>query len=302
MAGSFSRSIGAIPDFGSAVTPSVVNQPTSLLFDNRTVFVEGTAGLSYLLSSRTSITLGGEGFLMDRQSSALIGMNGYGARASIQHRISKVTTFGAQYQRQHFQFPHLYGQSDINSYQLIFATQFGRHWTFSGQAGAFQTEVAGLQQVALDPTIAALFGVSSVTQTFYRNDWYPSAVLSLTRQFRRSDVSVSYTRMVTPGNGVYLTSRAEYATAGYTYTGIRKVNLGVSGGRSTLSSVGQGLVPYHQWNGGAGGTYALTRAIHLTGRYDMRYQDLNFGGYKPNSYRISFGLAFSPGNVPLSLW
>jgi hypothetical protein len=231
VAGSFSFGLGSVPGTIVAIPTTVVDQPTSLLFDNRTYFAEGTATVTYLLSSKTSISLGGEGFLVDRQSKALIGMNGYGAHGSVHHRLSRTTTIGAEYSRQHFQFPHLFGQSDINSYQAVFATQFGRRWTFSIQLGAFQTEVAGVQQVALDPTIAALFGVNSVAQTFYRNDWFPSGNVTLSRQFHRSNLSLSYARTVLPGNGVYLTSRGDNASATYSYTGIRKVSLYVSGAK-----------------------------------------------------------------------
>jgi hypothetical protein len=301
-AGSYSYGLGGVP--GSLVTlpNSVVNQPTTLLFDNRTYFAEGSGSVTYLLSGRTSISLGGEGFLVDRQSSALVGMNGYGAHASIQRRLSRVTSIGAEYQRQHYQFPHLFGQSDMNSYDAFIATQFGRYWTYRMEVGSFQTEVSGLQQVALDPNIAALFGVSSVTQTFYRNDWFPSGSASLTRQFHRASLTFNYSRTLLPGNGVYLTSRGDTAGAGFSYTGVRKLSLMISGGESSLSSIGQGLPGYRQFTGGAGGTYAVTRPIHLVARYDYRYQDINFGGYKPSSYRVTLGFAFSPGNVPLSLW
>jgi hypothetical protein len=302
IAGTYSRAIGGIPGVTTSAPDSVVAQPTSLLFDNRTDFVEGKAGVTYLLSSRTSVTLGGQGFVMDRRSKLLIGMNGYGARASLQHRLSKVTSIGAGYERLHFQFPHLFGQSDTNSYQLFLATQFGRRWTFSVHAGAFQSEVAGLEQVALDPNIAALFGVSSIIQTFYRNQWFPSGGGVLSRQFHHSMLAFRYDRYISPGNGVYLTSRSETADASYSYTGIRKVSLTVSGGEASLASVGQGLANYRLINGGAGFTYALTHAIQIVSRYDARHQELNFGGYRPTSYRVTLGLAFSPGDVPLSLW
>ena len=301
MAGSYSYGLGTVPGIGIGLPNTVANSNT-LLFDNRTYFLQGGANVTYLLTPRTSISVGGEGYLVDRQSSALIGMHGYGAHASLQHKLSRVTTIGAEYSRQHFQFPHLFGQSDINSFQGMLATQLGRRWTVSLQLGAYQTEVAGLQQVALDPNLAALFGVSAVTQTFYQNDWFPSGQINLTRQFQRSSLSFGYSRTVLPGNGVYLTSRQENGMVSYSYTGIRKISLSITGGESSLSSVGQGLPGYRQFMGGAGATYAITKPIHFLARYDHRYQDINFGGYRPDSYRITIGLAFSPGNVPLSLW
>jgi hypothetical protein len=38
------------------------------------------------------------------------------------------------------------------------------------------------------------------------------------------------------------------------------------------------------------------------GRYDYRYQQIEDLLYKHTGYRVSMGLTFSPGKVPLSLW
>jgi hypothetical protein len=40
----------------------------------------------------------------------------------------------------------------------------------------------------------------------------------------------------------------------------------------------------------------------LMARYDARHQEINLAGYRQTSYRIAFGLVFSSGDVPLSLW
>lgn len=301
IAGTFSRFIGGIP---GAYVPlqSVVDQPTSLLFDNRIYFGETQASATYLLSSRTSVTAGGEGYVVRYRASGLVGMNGYGLHGSIQHRLSRVTTIGAGYTHQHFDFPGAFGQSDINSYLGIFGTQFGRHWTLSLQGGAFQVEVQGLQEVALDPAVAALLGVSRATQRFYDQGTFPSVNVNLSRQFKSANVSLFYVRSVTPGNGFYLTSRGEYGGGAFTYTGIRKFSFSISGGESSLNSVGQSLQGYRQLNGGAGMTYAITRALHFLARYDARHQEIDLAGYRRTADRATIGLTFSPGDVPLSLW
>lgn len=301
MAGTYSTGFGGIP--GSPLpVPTTVGQPGSVLFDNRTYFEETSLHATYLLSSRTSVTVGGEQFLMRYQSAGLIGMDGYSMNGSIRHRLSRVSTIGAQYVHQHFEYPGIYGQSDIDSVEGFFSTQFGRRWTFSLRAGGYQTQVQGVQSVALDPTIAAILGIGSIPRTFYQVDRFPTGNASLSRQFKNSKLSLSYGRAVFPGNGVYLTSRTETANGSYSYTGVRKASFSITGGEFSISSLGQGLQSLRAYDAGAGFTYTLTHALRLVAQYDLRHQDIAYAGYRRTSDRASLGLSFSPGSIPLSLW
>ncbi|HEX5431972.1 MAG TPA: hypothetical protein VFW83_08405 [Bryobacteraceae bacterium] len=300
-AGTYSSAIGSVPGAYVPIS-SVVGQPTSLLFDNRNYFGESAASATYLLSARTSVTAGGQGFLVRYRADGLVGVNGYGLRGSIQHRLSRATTIGAAYEHEHFDFPRAYGQSDIDTVMAVYGTQFGRHWTFSLDGGVFQAEVQGIESVALDPSIAALLGVGTSTQRFYQKRIFPAGDVRLTRQFKNASFSIFYNRSVTPGNGVYLTSRSELSGASLDYTGIRKFSFSISGGEASLASVGQSIQGYRQFTGGAGMTYAITRALHFTARYDARHQDITYAGFRRTSDRAMIGLIFSPGDVPLSLW
>ena len=105
--------------------PQSINQTGLLLFDNRTDFVQGFAGVTHLLSARASFTISGNGFDVHRQSSELIGMEGYGGDASFQYRVSRITSIGAAYNRSHYQYPSYYGQTNLNNYSVFVGTQFG---------------------------------------------------------------------------------------------------------------------------------------------------------------------------------
>jgi hypothetical protein len=299
--GTFSQFGGTI---GGAYIPtlSILATPNTQLFDSRAYYVQGSLDATYLLSARTSFTVGGDGFTVRHRSKMLADVDGYVLRGSIQHRMSRTASIGVGYEHSHYDFPPAFGEADINSYRVFYGGQLGRFWTISLQAGLYRTEVQGLQQVALDPNIAALLGVSSTIQTFYAVNQLPFGGASLTRRFRRASLSLDYSRTVTPGNGVYLTSRNEFAGGTYSYTGLRKVNFSVTAGENTLASLGQSIQNYRQFTAGTGMTYALTRDLHLVARYDARHQVINLAGYRQTSYRITFGLAFSPGDVPLSLW
>lgn len=299
--GTYSIALGAIAGEASA-TPSIINQQSLLLFDNRTYFLQAGAGMTYLLTPRASISVGGEGFTVQYQSSALVGMEGYGAHANFRYRVSRLTSIGAQYARQHFQYPNFFGQSDMNLYTALFSTQIGRLWTLSANAGAYQVNSVGLQSVALAPAIAALLGVSSTVHIFASQTWIPAGQANLTRRFKNANAFASYSRTVLPGNGVYLTSRSEQGVVGYSYSGLRKATFSMSGGYISLASLGQGIPPYRMFTAGAGITYNLTHALHAVARYDVRQQEITIAGYRATAFRATLGIAFSPGTLPLSLW
>lgn len=299
--GTFSRTLGSVPGVTLPI-PSVVDQPSSFFFDTRSYFTESSFTTTYLTSARTSFSAGGEFYLLRFHNAGLIGMKGYNLHGSVQHRLSRVTTVGVTYSHEHFDFAGVYGQSDIDSVEGFLSTQFGKRWTFSLRAGGYQTQVQGVTQVALDPNVAAVLGISSFPVTFYKVSRLPTGSASLSRQFKNSSLLLQYTRIVSPGNGIYLTSRSDSGSATYSYTGLRKASLYISGGEYSLSSIGQGLPAYRVYTAGAGASYALMRSLHLTAEYDIRHQGIQVAQFRRTSDRASIGLNFSPGSVPLSLW
>jgi hypothetical protein len=303
LGGIVSDSLGGVGiEPGVTSTTASVVTPSTLLFDSRSYYVQGGLDLSLQQTARTSFTIGGSGFDVWRQSADLVGVEGYNFHGSIEHKLSRNTSIGFVYSRQHFNFPKVFGQADIDTGEAFFGTNLGRLWALTVRAGVFHSEVSGLQTVALNPVIAALLGQTSTVQAFYRENIYPSGAISLTRRFKTASLNFYYSQVALPGNGIYLTSRGDNGGAGYSYSGIRKVNLSVSGGYSSLTSIGQGIQPYRTGTAGAGLTYTLPLSLHLVTRYDYRFQQIENLAYKNNGYRVTLGLTFSPGKVPLSLW
>ncbi len=300
MAGTLSDGLGlgGVPEVAS----NSIITPTTLLFDNRSYYLQGGLDVTMVQSARTTYTFGGQGFEVWRQSAELVGVKGYNARGSVEHKLNKNTSVGFTYQRQHFDFPKVFGQADIDTGELFLGTNLGRRWQLTVRGGVFHSEVSGLEQVALSPVIAALLGQTAAIQAFYRADYYPSGNVSLTRRFKQANMNFFYGQSVVPGNGVYLTSKNDNGGASYSYTGIRKVNLSVSGGYGSLQSLGQGIAPYRTGFAGAGFTYSLPWSLHFVSRYDYRYQEIESLTYKHTGYRVTVGVSYSPGHVPLSLW
>jgi hypothetical protein len=204
----------------------------------------------YAISGRTTIIMGGNYYSIHRQSSALVGVNGYALQGSLNRRISGSSTVGVNYQHTHYDFPRAFGESDINMYSGSWSTTFARSWALGITGGVYTSAVQGVQSTALDPSIAALLGISSVQTIFYQENIMPMGSVTLQKKLRRANWSVNYARTVTPGNGVYLTSRQETYGAGYSYTGIRRLSLSTNFGVSKLGSLGLDLRPYTQITGG----------------------------------------------------
>jgi hypothetical protein len=302
LVGTYGQGFGTVTS--ETFTESSVNPSTSILFDNRSSFFQGGMDATYILSPRNSISVGGEGYDVTRHSNALVGMHGYTLRGSFEHRLSRNSSVGLVYDHYHYDFPHAFGESTSDGLQIGYNIAFDRNrWIFKILGGAIQSEVEGLQTVQLDPVIASILGISTTVQAYYQKTYIPSGSATLSGRFKTSNIIFSYNRGVSPGNGVYLTSRQENAGASYNYTGVRKTSLGLSGFYSSFASLGPTLTPYKYFSGGASASYAVSHALHLVARFDSRYQDITeLNTFKKNSYRASIGVAFSPGDIPLTLW
>ncbi|HTD42790.1 MAG TPA: hypothetical protein VK687_01365 [Bryobacteraceae bacterium] len=301
-AGTYSYNTGGVAtsvssDVNAAVTPSLG------LFDTRTYFLDSSAYVTWMPTPRTSYTFGGSGNKIIYRTNALADLNGYTLSGNINHIATRNTSVGVSYAHTHYGYPNFFGATDINTFEGTFGAAFSRVWTVTLRGGVFIAESVSARAVTLNPALAALLRIPSVFfQPLYVKSTNASGFAELKRQFRRASLSVQYARAATPGNGVYLASRVDSATGRLSYTAVRKLNFGIDGGYYTLTSLGADLQKDTVYSGGAGLSYELVHAVHLTTRYDARHQGLDLSGYKQHGYRVTFGVAFSPGNIPLSLW
>lgn len=291
--------------FGTAFGSSFPNtgspvDSNNLLFDNRTSYLQGGLQATYLLSNRTSVTMGGSGYLIRRDAQTLPGVNGYTLTGAIQHQVSRDTFVGINYSHTGFSYPSLYGSSTNNTYMASITHKFARTLSVTIGGGAFMSSVVGTQNILLDPILAELLGIPFIPVAFERNNTFPMAQASVTKQFRRSSFSANASRMISAGNGLYLSSRQDSVGAGYAYTGFRRVGLSASVNWSKMGALAQQLPPFQQFNSTARLTYNLGHGFNLSGAYNFRHQDINTGPYLTNSSRVSFGIMYSPSNIPLS--
>jgi hypothetical protein len=300
-AGTYSYNTGGVTTSVSSDPNSIIT-PSLGLFDTRTYYLDSSAYVTWMPTPRTSYTFGGSGNKIIYRSNGLANLNGYSLSGSINHIATRNTSVGVSYGHTHFGYPNFFGASDINTFEGTFGATFSRAWTVTMRGGVFIAESLSVQAVTLDPALAALFRTTKVLAPLYLKSTNASGFVELRRQFRRASLSVQYSRGASPGNGAYLASRVDSATGRLSYTAIRKLNFGIDGGYYRLTSLGTDLQTDTEYSGGAGLSYELVHLVHLTTRYDARHQELQFGGYRQSGYRVTFGVAFSPGNIPLSLW
>jgi hypothetical protein len=277
--------------------------PVNDIYDNRNYFLVHNEEITYLVSPRLSVTAGGNANIIRRQSNALVGVEGYGAFGSLTYRLSRLSSVSLNYGWTHYDYTHHFGEATISEALAGYARQLSRRWTTELMGGAYRVDTAGLISLPADPAIIALFGQNTVTERYYARVYYPAFSAGFKGAYRRYRVSFGYARRPSPGNGVYLTSRSEGASAAVSYTGLRDWNLGASLYFSKLTSVAQKIGSYGTVSAGVGGSHRMYRYLNATFRADWRtwQVDQSTGTYRP-AFRVQVGVAWSPSDLPLSLW
>jgi hypothetical protein len=303
-AGLFSRNFG-LPGLSQTVPfdPSTTYAPTTDFFDNRTEYLSTQANMVIQKTARLSFSMGGDGFLVRRSSSALYGVTGATAHADVQYRLTRRSTIGANYTFTHFDFIGVLSSSDMHGVSGVYSVRLSRWLEFSGSAGIFRAETRFIQNVPVDPAIAALIGTPEGTVVLDRIDHLASGNGRLSRTFPKGVAYISGGRGVTPGNGLFLTSISDTVMAGYNYTGLRRWSLGASVAYSRATSIGNVLGTY----GGTSGTLSASRQIihnvHGLVSFSARqYSSADFSLYNRLIYDVRVGVGYSPGDIPLRIW
>jgi hypothetical protein len=303
-AGQFSRNYG-MPGLPQTVQfdPSASYVPNSDFYDNRTLYLSSQADLTLQRSNRLSFNLGGDGFIVRRRSTALYGLTGGGARGDIQYRLSGRSTLGVGYTYEHFAYHGVFSATDLHGLVATYGIRMTKTLEFSVYAGAMRAETKFVQSVPIDPAIAALIGTSTGSVIVHRIDLLPNLTGRLSRTFSRGVAYVSGGHTMTPGNGLFLTSEATSADAGYTYTGLRRWSFTAQAGYSYAKSVGNILGHYGNTGGSLSASRQIMRSVHGVLNFSARqYQSPDFNLYNRLIYTVRLGIGFTPGDVPLRIW
>lgn len=303
-AGMFSYGSGVLP-LSEAVPfdPGQSYVPVTDFFDNRTIYGTTQADLIIQKSARLSFDFGGDGFLNRMRSTALDSVLGATARGDVQYRLTRRTTIGANYTYSHFSFNHVYSSTDIHGAAATYAVRLSRSLEFTGYGGFMRVETKFIQDVPVDPTIAAIIGISESPEVIYSVRYVPNVSARLSQTFQHGVAYISGGHTVTPGNGLFLTSTLTDISAGYTYTGLRRWSFGAQGSYQNASSIGNIYGAYGGENGNITVSRQLSRAVHVVASGGVRrYTSPDFPLYNRTFYDTRIGIGFAPGDVPLRVW
>ena len=89
------------------------------------------------------------------------------------------------------------------------------------------------------------------------------------------------------------------ATASYSFTGIRDVSVSFSATHNRFTALTQSIGKYKGYTASLSSGYRLFSIVHLTGSLTGSRYQLGGSGFDQDSYTVSVGLAFSPGEYPL---
>jgi hypothetical protein len=277
--------------------------PTADFYDNQTLFMTTEAALTIQKTARLSFNFAGDGYLVRRRSSALYGVTGASARGDLQYRLTRRTTVGAMYSYTHYDFIGILGGTDMHSGVLTYATALSKNLEFSGYAGFARVENRFEQLVPLAPPIQALLGITAAPALSYSVTYLPNVQARLARTFPKGVAYVTGSRMIMPGNGLFLTSSSTNLLGGYTFTGLRRWSFGASGGYMAMQSLGNVVGRYDSAMAGLTASRQITRALHaLVSARWTRYGSPEFKNYNRPVYDVRIGLGFTPGDVPLRIW
>ena len=300
-AGTTTVAIGSMISLGSP-NSSLFPLPTDEVFDIRTNYAESTVNTIWQVRPHLSLDLGGEGFLVRRDSFLLAGLDGYRTHAVGSYRFSPRQTLLAAYEHSHWDFQRVFGETTLETVYTGYSVQLARHLDLSLEAGGSHVASLALTAVAIDPAVAAIIGRGTALIAQRRSIYAPMLDARLVEHLRNASLRLGVFSNMSPGNGAALTSRQTAATLGYSYTGYRGLNLAWNAGYCRLSPIGQGTGAYENFSGGGGLTYRLFKDALLEFRYDFRhYTTQNFFSKKDSS-RMTLGLAYGLGDAPLAGW
>jgi hypothetical protein len=283
--------------------PSQSYIPTTDFFDNRTIYATSQADLIYQRSTRLSFDFGGDGFLNRRRSTALYGVTGAAARADVQYRISRRSTIGVGYNYNHYSFTRIFSSTDMHGAKLSFSTQLSKTVEFSAYGGFERLENKFVQTVPVDPIITALFGITSGTEVIYGISYIPSYGGRISKAIPHGVLYVEGGSSVTPGNGLFLTSRQTSAGGGYSYTGLKRWSFTANVNWTRAQSVGNVTGEYGGTYGTIGASRQILPSIHFVSNVAARkYTSGSFTNYNRVIYTVSIGFGWTPGDIPLRVW
>jgi hypothetical protein len=209
----------------------------------------------------------------------------------------------------HYGFSGGIGHSYINTATLSLSTRFDRSTELSLYGGAARVSSSFEELVPINPAFLAILCPSGIVQScnlpsslVINNNvfWAPDFGIRLSRSFYRGVAYLTAGESINPGNGLFLTSRAERAAVGYGYSGLRKWSINIGAYYVRALSVGNVQGGYGQITGSFNLSHEIVRHLSFVAGFNAtEYRSGSFSAYNRLIYTASVGLGYSSKNIPV---
>lgn len=271
-------------------------------FSANTRYASSGISLAYQQSRRLSYVVSGNFFLQRYSFVNAIGATGGSGSGSVNYRVTSRTTVSGNYGFSAFTYQNNSGESRLNSIDGSVFHQFPHHWFLTVSGGITHSNISGFISIPIGVLTGNVGAGGYVIGQYNTSSNFPSFNGTVTRVFRRFQLSASGGQSVIAGNGYYLASRNQYFNGLFSKS-YRKSNISFGGNWYRLKSAAN-TVAYAYSAGGIGASYGyqLMRYVSTNFRYDyVRYGNLTpYPAIVDN--RLSFGFNFSSRSVPLTLY
>ena len=294
---------------GSSITSTTPGNP----FSSETRFANAGLSMSYAQTRRLSYVFSGSFFYNGYVTPKALASNplgdppsvrGVSGGASVLYRLTARTTVGGSYNHSYYHYSGGVGTSNIDSGTVTLSHQFANHWQLDLSGGANHSASSG---IAVTPVTFLLAGQPILAYCecpYNRKITSPAYQGTLTKFIRHASFSLTGGQSVLAGNGLYLTSRDEFANGSFSYS-TRHTNIGFGGNYSRLSSVSLSDLSQTFAYYGTSASYGVNfiKYISANARWDyIHYDGIFSNGGALSENRISFGISVSKDSVPLTLF
>lgn len=270
------------------------NAPVSELFDARSYFIGNTSSATYVLNSRQSVRVSGNGMTIRRKAAGLVDMQGYGASGDWVYRLNRRASTGVSYTFSHYDFSKVFGESDIHTLGWHWSRRIGRDLDVVLSLNGAKQSTVGVRSVQLDPVIAAILGRSSGAEVFESNNFIYGYSGSINRRVRRSTFAATAQRAIIPGNGFLLTSINRTVNVSAAHNFSPGFSVDAITGYGKMSSLGFASGNFSGWTSSCGFTYKLTESFGVNSRYEWRSLKLSQSAFDRSGHRFTVGLTYFP--------
>jgi hypothetical protein len=284
----------------SVLGESFSGAPGSGVFDDRTYYSASAAGLTYQRSPRLAFEISGRGYVVRRTAVGLAGLNSFEGDAGVVYGVSEHNVLRLDYSASHYTYTDVAGEANLQGLAAGWARRLTRNWEIQLRGGAYRAGRLTLTRESVDPSLAPIVPPAPSVRTSATVRFIPLYDAALYRRFRHATAMVGYTRGVDPGDGVYLLSRREGVQFGYNDAGFGRLHWGLIGGYGRYSSLTETAVS-RAWWGGGGVTLRVVQSLHLMARYDANRFVVPDKDFTRDRFRITFGIAFAPREVALTM-